>query len=332
MDRPPPTTPEDDLDSRPVRRGTRVASTLVGVVVLALATWLVVDHAAELRATVSDLGAGAVVLAGGLALAGTVLISEVWLVLLRGLGVTAPRPEAARVFFVSQLGKYVPGSVWPVVAQMQFGRRWQAPRRTMLTANALMLALLTATGLATGAALLPWSAAGGLGQYWWTLLLLPPLLVLLHPRTIPALLDWLFQRLGREPLHVRASTRSMLVATALGFAVWLVMGLHVLTLVSALGPSGLVLAASAVGGMGLAWAAGLIFIPAPAGAGVRDAVLVATFAPLVGPTSAFAVALASRLLLLLADVVLALAGAVALGHQRGPRQGQGQRSTELHSG
>ena len=28
----------------------------------------------------------------------------------------------------------------------------------------------------------------------------------------------------------------------------------------------------------------------------------------------------------------ALAGAVALGHQRGPRQGQGQRSTELHSG
>jgi glycosyltransferase 2 family protein len=300
--------------------------------VLGLGSWLVARNAAELRATVSDLGATVVVLAGVLALVGTVLIGEVWLVLLRGLGVTAPRTEAARVFFVSQLGKYLPGSVWPVVAQMEFGQRWHAPRRTMLTANALMIALLTATGLATGAALLPWSSEDGLGQYWWTLLFLPPLLVLLHPRTIPALLDWLFQRLGRKPLNVRATTRSMLVATALGFAVWLVMGLHVMTLVSALGPSGVVVACAAVGGMGLAWAAGLIFIPAPAGAGIRDAVLVATFAPLVGSTSAFAVALASRLLLLLVDVVLALAGAVAFGHRGKPRPGQGRRNSEVHSG
>jgi hypothetical protein len=302
--------------------------------VLGLSTWLIARSATDLRAAVSDLGVKAVVLAGVLALAGTLLISEVWLVLLRGLGVTAPRTEAARVFFVSQLGKYVPGSVWPVVAQMEFGQRWNAPRRTMLTANALMIALLTATGLVTGAALLPWFAEGGLGQYWWTLLLLPPLLVLLHPRTIPAVLDWLFRRLGRKPLDDRASTGSMLVATALGFAVWLVMGLHVLTLVSALGPSGPVVAGAAIGGMGLAWAAGLIFIPAPAGAGVRDAVIVATLAPLIGTTSAFAVALASRVLLLVADVVLALAGAVAFGHWRKPRQGYWlrRRSSDVHSG
>jgi glycosyltransferase 2 family protein len=291
--------------------------------VLGLSTWLVARSATDLRAAVSDLGVKAVVLAGVLAVAGTLLISEVWLVLLRGLGVTAPRTEAARVFFVSQLGKYVPGSVWPVVAQMEFGQRWNAPRRTMLTANALMIALLTATGLVTGAALLPWFTEGGLGKYWWTLLLLPPLLVLLHPRTIPAVLDWLFRRLGREPLNDRASTGSMLVATALGLAVWLAMGLHLLTLVSALGPSGPVVAGAAIGGMGLAWAAGLIFIPAPAGAGVRDAVLVATLAPLIGTTSAFAVALASRVLLLLADVVLALAGAVAFRRRRKPRQATG---------
>jgi glycosyltransferase 2 family protein len=300
--------------------------------VLGLGTWLVARSAADLRATVSDLGITAVVVAGVLALAGTVLIGEVWLVLLRGLGVAAPRTQAARVFFVSQLGKYLPGSVWPVMAQMEFGRRWQAPRRTMLAANALMIALLTATGLITGAALLPWSSEGGLGQYWWTLLLLPPLLVLLHPRTIPAVLDWLFKRLGRKPLNVRVSTGSMLVATALGFAVWLVMGLHVMTFVSALGPSEPVAAFAAIGGMGLAWAVGLIFVPAPAGAGVRDAVLVATFAPLIGSTSAFAVALASRLLLLMADVVLALAGAIAFGHQRKLRQGYGRRSSDVHSG
>jgi glycosyltransferase 2 family protein len=330
--RPATNNPKDQPSSRRGRSRTQILSIVVGLVVLGLCTWLVARNAADLRATVADLGITAVVVAGVLGSAGTVLIGWVWFVLLRGLGVTAPGTEAAPVFFVSQLGKYLPGSVWPVVAQMEFGQRWHTPRRTMLTANVLMIALLTATGLVTGAALLPWSSEDGLGQYWWTLLLLPALLVLLHPRTIPAVLDWLFQRLGREPLNIRASTGSMLVATALGFAVWLVMGLHVMTLVSALGPSGPVVAPAAIGGMGLAWAAGLIFVPAPAGAGIRDAVLVATFAPVIGITSAFAVALASRVLLLLADVVLALAGAIAFGHQRKPRQGYGRRSSDVHSG
>jgi hypothetical protein len=309
----------DQPDGRRGRTRAQILSVVVGLVVLGLGTWLVARSTADLRVTVSDLGITAVVVGGVLALVGTVLIGAVWLILLRGLGVTAPPTEAARVFFVSQLGKYVPGSVWPALAQMEFGQRWRAPRRTMLAANALMIALLTASGLVTGAALLAWSSNGGLGKFWWMLLLLPPLLVLLHPRAIPKVLDWLFKRIGREPLNARVSTGSMVAATALSFAVWLVMGLHVMTFVSALGPSGPVVACAAIGGMGMAWAAGLIAVPAPAGAGVRDAVLVATFAPLIGTTSAFAIALASRLLLLVADVTLALAGALAFGHHRKPR-------------
>ena len=296
----------------------QLLSIFFGVAVLAGAIWLVTRSADDLRAAVSDLGLSAVILAGVLGLIGTILVGQVWFSLVRGLGVAAPWFEAAPVFFVSQLGKYMPGSVWPVVAQMEFGRRWNTPRRTMLTANILMLAVLAATGLITGAALLPWSTDGGLGRYWWTLLFLPPLLLSLHPRTIPAVLDWLFQLFGREPLQVRASGRSMLVATIWSFAVWLVMGLQLLTLVRALGLVDIAAAPTAVGGMGLAWAAGLIFIPAPAGAGVRDAVIVATFAPHIGTAPALAVALASRVLLLLADVLLALAGAAAFPKDRRP--------------
>ena len=273
--------------------------------------------ATDLRAVIADLGLGPVIAAGVLGLVGTLLIGEVWLALLRGLGVAAPRVDAASVFYVSQLGKYVPGAVWPVVAQMEFGRQWSTPRRTMLTANILMLALLTATGLITGAALLPWFTDGGLGNYWWTLLLLPPLLLLLHPRTIPVVLNRLLRLFGHEPLPARASGRSMLQATLLSFAVWLAMGLHVLVFVRALGGVGIDTAFTATGGMALAWAAGLIFIPAPAGAGVRDAVLVATLAPLIGAAPALAVALASRVLLVVADVLLALAGAAVFRKHRG---------------
>jgi hypothetical protein len=312
---------EQPVGTSAARARSRLLSIAVGVAVLALGGWLVARNADDLRRAAADIGVGAICLSGALAVAGTVLIGQVWLVLLRGLGVSAQRRDAFGVFFVSQLGKYLPGSVWPVIAQMEFGRRWGAPRRVMLTANILMLAVVAATGLTVGAALLSWSSNGGLARYGWALVFLVPLLACLHPRVIPAALDLLLRAVGREPLRVQPTGRSMLAAMACGFAVWLVMGLHLLVMTQALGADGPRAVAAAVGGMGLGWAAGLLFIPAPAGAGVRDAVLVATFAPQIGTSEALVVALASRVLLLLADVVLAAVGAAVRPGTRGTSRG-----------
>ncbi len=285
---------------------------------LAGGVWLVARNADDLEAAISDLGATAVVASMVFGVLGTMAIGQLWLALVRGLGIPAPQVEAGGVFFVSQLGKYLPGSVWPVLAQMEFGRRWGAPRRTMFAANILLLAVVTATGLVTGAALLPWSSSGGFAKYWWTLLILVPLVVALHPRTIPAVIDRVLGVFGREPLGVRATGHSMRLATLWGLVVWVLMGAHLLVLTHAFGAHGVKAVAAAVGGMALAWAVGLIFIPAPAGAGVREAVLVATFAPQIGGPEALAVALASRVLLLLADVVLAGIGAAVRSGRSAP--------------
>ena len=245
------------------------------------------------------------------AVVGTWLIERIWHSLLGGLGVQAGSRDAAAVFFVSQLGKYLPGSVWPVVAQMQFGRRWGAPRRLTFAANILLLGVVTASGIAVGAVLLPWSSPGGLTRYWWLLLLLAPLLAGLHPRWVWSVLDRLLVRVGRQPLGIRLSGRSLAVSLAWATATWVVLGIHLTTLMTAyddVGPRDL---AAAVGGIALAWAAGIAFIPAPAGAGIREAVLVLTLGPILGTTPAVTVALASRVLLLLADVLLAGVGALA---------------------
>jgi hypothetical protein len=283
---------------------------VVGLTVLGIGAWLVLRSAAEIQRAVADVGIAVLCLSALLGLLGTVLIGQVWFVLLAGLGVRAPRREMAAVFFVSQLGKYLPGSVWPVLAQMELGHRWGAPRRTMLTANIMMLAVVAATGLTVGAALLPWSGGDGLSRYGWTLVFLVPLLACLHPRTIPVAVDLVLRVVGRQPLGTRVTGRAMLSALGWGFVVWAVMGAHLLVMTRALGAAPpAAAAAAAAGGMGLGWAAGLIVVPAPAGAGIRDAVLVATLAPLLGVPEALSVALASRVLLLLADVVLAAIGA-----------------------
>ncbi len=273
--------------------------------------WLVLREGDDLAAALTALDPAHLALSGLLAVAGTVLIEQVWWSLLRGLGAPVPAGAAASVFFVTQLGKYVPGSVWPTLAQMELGARWGAPRRVMLAAGLLLIAAVTATGSAAGGLLLPWSSPAGLARYWWLLLLLAPLAVVLHPRALPWLLDRALARMGREPTGVRLSHAGLIRALAWCGATWVVLGAHVWVLLASYDDPGPAGAAAAIGGIGLAWAAGIAFVPAPAGAGVRDAVLVLTLLPFVGSAAALTIALASRVLLLLADVGLAAVAALA---------------------
>jgi uncharacterized membrane protein YbhN (UPF0104 family) len=65
----------------------------------------------------------------------------------------------------------------------------------------------------------------------------------------------------------------------------------------------------AVGGFALAWSAGFLAVLVPAGAGVREVVLVAVLVPVTGAVGAIAVALASRMLTTAGDLLAASAAA-----------------------
>ena len=62
-----------------------------------------------------------------------------WRTLLADLGSPLPLRPAAKVFFVGQLGKYIPGAVWPVLAQMEMGRDLGVPRPRSAAAFFLMM-------------------------------------------------------------------------------------------------------------------------------------------------------------------------------------------------
>lgn len=289
-------------------RGTLVPA-LIGVVAVAIAVVVVVRNRHQLHDSVHRLGWLTVLESLALGIAGVFVLVFLWRSVLRGLGVETELPAASHVFFLSQLGKYLPGSVWPVVSQMEFGRRRGIARRTMLAANVITLAISLAVALVIAAVLLPLSSPAALHRFWWTFLLLPPLLACLHPRAIPAMLDLLFRLLRREPVGQRLTGRSVVEAVAWAIVSWLFLGLHLFVIIRGLGATGTDSLAAAIGGAAFAVAVGVAFIPAPAGAGVRDAVLVLTLTPSIGSTSALAAALASRVLLVVADLVLAAAGA-----------------------
>jgi uncharacterized membrane protein YbhN (UPF0104 family) len=288
----------------------RTAPYVFIVLAVAAAAYAVSKRRNELAEVLGHLGPVAVLAAVFFGMLGTGAAFLVWRAMLQGLGVDAPRPASFRVYFVGQLGKYLPGSVWPVVAQMEFGKKEGIARRTMLAANALSLALSLAVGLILGAALLPLTSTSALSTFGWFYLFLPFLLALLHPRTIPGLLDWLFQRIGRAPLGQRLAWSVTLRASCWALLSWVLFGLHLYALTSGLGVDGPRILIGAIGGFALAVSAGILFIPAPAGAGIRDVVLIASLGVSMTGARALGIGLASRVLLIIVDLLMAALGVV----------------------
>ena len=123
-------------------------------------------------------------------------------------------------------------------------------------------------------------------------------------------LDLVFALFRREPLGQRLHVRDTARASAWSLASFAAQGLHVAILALAIGGGGgFSTVLLCTGGMALAVSAGVLFIPAPAGAGVRDLLLALVLGAVLTSGESLAVVVASRVILIVADLALAAAAA-----------------------
>jgi glycosyltransferase 2 family protein len=304
---------DQGLEPKPSIDRTRLAVG-VGFVCLALvgAAIAVYRDRQSFVDTIRHIGPGAVIASAFCGLIGVGCAFPTWREVLGGLGVDLRWGPGARVFFTSQLGKYVPGSVWPVVMQMEVGRAGGANRRTMLGANLTTIFVSCSAGLIVAAAVLPVYNAQALEHYWWGLLALPFLVAMLHPRALPGLMDRAFALVHRPPLGERLDPRHEARAFAWAFLTWIALGAHLGILAGAATHWSVSIFLLCTGGMALAVPLGILFIPAPAGAGIRDVVLLLVLRSSVGSSEALAIVVASRAVLIGCDLVLAGLAALTL--------------------
>lgn len=301
------------------RRLVRVTYLVVVLVAFAVAVVARRDDLADQLASM-DVGPLALSVAAGFA--GVGVSGMIWRRMLAGLGSDLRFGEAARVFFVAQLGKYLPGSLWPVLAQAELGRDRGVPRRSAVAAQTLFMWVHLVTGAILG---IPVLALVGVLPTW--LVVTPVALVpLLFPRPLGAVMNALLRRFGRLPLPAVPGGVDIAVASGWALVMWALYGTHVHFAVDALEfPSpglGPVVVASGV--FAAAWSAGFLFLIAPAGAGARELVLVAGLSTITAPETAFTATLVSRLVLTLADGLWGGAGLLAGPLRRRP--GRGRRS------
>ncbi|GIH89696.1 lysylphosphatidylglycerol synthase domain-containing protein [Planobispora siamensis] len=238
-----------------------------------------------------------------------------WRSLLADLGSPLPLRPAAKVFFVGQLGKYIPGSLWPVLAQMEMGRELGVPRPRSAAAFFLTMPVQLGSGLLVSAVTLLAARPGAAAPYAWMFLLIPVLAVAFEPRVINAVIGFGLRKLGRAPLERPLTRRGMLAALGWALSGWIAYGLHLAAIVHQLGPSGASAVVFCIGAFALSWCLGIMTFVVPAGAGVREVAMVAVLAPLMDRGSAIAAALCSRVVIILGDLVCA--GAAGLAARRG---------------
>ncbi len=222
------------------------------LVLLGFAVWAIVGNRKELAAGLRQIEIWTVPAAFVPAYLALIVSLFVWRALMSDLGFRLPVPDAARIFYLSQLGKYVPGSVWSILTQVELSRKHDIPRRTNITVGVLAIAVSITSGLSLAALLLPFSGRATIHKYWWILLLIPVLLGMLHPAVLGPLLNRALRLVRRDPLPRTPSWVGLGKVAGLQAIVWLMLGLQAWLLLIGLGAPALRALPVALGGYALA--------------------------------------------------------------------------------
>ena len=289
-----------------LNRGAVIRWVLFGIAVAVL-TWAVVSQWDGVADAARGVGMWPLVAATaltGLALAFNTLS---WRAVMRSVGLQAPLAEASAVFLVSQAGKYVPGAIWPVVAQAEFARAHGVSRSRAMTGSLVAMAVGVVMAAVVGMMALAVFAPGAVLDYWWALALAVALAVTLVPAVLERLLGLALRVLRREAEPPRIEGRALLGSALWSALNWAALGVHAWVLLRGLGSADANLGI-ATGAFAVAWLVGFVIVIAPAGVGPREIALVALLAGAATEPQALALALLSRFAMTLAD-----AAGLALG-------------------
>jgi uncharacterized membrane protein YbhN (UPF0104 family) len=240
----------------------------------------------------------------------------VWRSALADLGSRLSLGDACRIMFVGQLGKYVPGSVWPVLGQMELGAQRGVPRGRSAVSLVVTAAVMVCTGGLVAAVTLAVAAPESPVRYVWILLAVPVGVILLSPPVLNRLLRLTLRILRRPWIEQGVSLEGLTLAACWGVLCWVLYGAMTYVLMARLAGNSLDVALVSIGAFALAWVAGYLAVFAPAGAGVREAVMLAVLSTQTKASVALVVALVTRALSVVADAVAGALGASLIGRRQ----------------
>lgn len=320
----PATTPQgDDESPLPTSAGRRkqllLAVKIVGIAIALVAIYycvhVLVSQWASIKDSIAQANLGLLIAGFALGAVAVWLLCFLWWRCLAVFGARRGIVETTGWYFGGELGKYLPGGIWPVVGRGELARRHGVPRSIGYATTLFSLLLMCVGGAFVGGLLTLFFAFSG-GRIGWEMLLLvliPIGVIGVHPAVLGRVLA-LARKLTKGKLDLATPPWGvMLGLIAAAVPGWIFVGAQAVVVTAAFGfdqqPSRVAFAAV------VAWVIGFLAIPVPAGAGIRETLFVLASGLIIGGDTAHAVVVAvtCRVFLILVD---AIGGTIGLAMQR----------------
>jgi glycosyltransferase 2 family protein len=224
-------------------------------------------------------------------------------------GQPIPQRVLLRIWFLSNLARYIPGKVFQFVAVAHLGRAAGLGSSVLLASllvhtGVTLLAATVLAGYTLGSLLLPWAPSALVGSLAALISIL-----LVHPLPLNAALATLGRLTRRDVLGWRGRWIDGVVLLAFSLFSWLLYGVAYYLFLVSLTPLPIGTLPMLSGVNALSFVAGYLAIVTPGGLGVREAAMTALLLPLLPRSVAAVLAIASRLWTIAAEItggVLAL--------------------------
>jgi hypothetical protein len=244
-----------------------------------------------------------------------------WKRLLATMQIAARFPRLCGIMMTTQIGKYLPGNIGHYIGRSALALKAGLPANAVagtLLYEALLL-LVTGVGVAVVAAALSQPGLAQLRAHGMTLAWVAMACVA-GVALLPFAHRWLMRAIARiaptlpstHAIAMRVRPADLAVAIALYAGAYLAIGASAAILALGLWPGVVPDFALLTAAFAVAWVAGFVTPGAPAGIGVREALLLLMLAPAMGTTAATLLVLALRIASTLGDIVSFLIGAVLL--------------------
>jgi hypothetical protein len=271
-------------------------------------------------------GWAGVAASGAIVLATYLLLIQAWRVTLRVWSEPLPFAAAARIWFVSNLGKYVPGKVWQIAAMAAMAQKAGVSPATAVGSSLVVNLVSIITGFAVIAGTSAGAIAAAVGASDAGIderavetavigvAVAGGAALLLAPVAVPRLALLAGRVTGRAIAIPKIPPRALWITAAATAAAWLLYGGAFALFAHAMSPRATGNAFSYVAVYTGSYLAGYLALFAPGGVGVREAMLVLAMPRLGLATAADAavIAVTSRLWLTVLEIV---PGLVLLRHR-----------------
>ena len=236
--------------------------------------------------------------------------------LLKNLGESIDSLNTFKVLYISQLGKYIPGGIWPILGQFYLFEKQKISKLTVFIANVSLILIDTISVLLV---FIPFYFIFFSNQLRYLnillLIIIASSLFLLNPKMLKKVVRLVNVKLKGKDVALEYKFHDLVYLVMLGVVDWLILGIGLFLLISSFHSIPISYIPYLSGAFALSWIIGTLSFIVPNGLGIREGILSYFLTFLLPPPISIIVALLARIWITIGDVISSMIAILVVAWQ-----------------